>query len=266
MFRCFWDSSISHMKSYFLRWLDFELSAGATISIKKFLPRHRRRRQATSPFIAEGESEFPKDSQLRRAAALERSSCERSSCSRQLVATEAPRDTGCGSFSSLISPYTLVIRSPCPFVCSLVTTFTIDRQRSHPYARHVHDVQWRTITYDALSSPSVFPTFDFFFSRRDWLSNRAVDIAQSCKLTSRSPSVYDERWDESIWLHTCNHVMIWCVYLYKDSSNIQGYIAYIYIMFVEIRYVKNVYHVIFIIFYNYFTLFFPSLSPFFLKI
>lgn len=36
----------------------FELSAGATISIKKFLPRHRRRRQATSPFIAEGDPSF----------------------------------------------------------------------------------------------------------------------------------------------------------------------------------------------------------------
>lgn len=33
-------------------------SAGATISIKKFLPRHRRRRQAASPFIAEGDPSF----------------------------------------------------------------------------------------------------------------------------------------------------------------------------------------------------------------
>lgn len=49
-------------------------------------------------------SEFSKDPQLRHAAALERSSCERSSCSRQLVAVEAPRDTGCGSFSPFL-PY-----------------------------------------------------------------------------------------------------------------------------------------------------------------
>jgi len=33
-------------------------SAGAAISIKKFLSRHRRRRQATSPFIAKGDPSF----------------------------------------------------------------------------------------------------------------------------------------------------------------------------------------------------------------
>ena len=108
-------------------------SAGATISIKKFLPRHRRRRQATSPFIAEGDPSF-----------LRIRSCGTLLLSKEVHANDpAARDSS--SLSKLpvipdaevfhhfflISRYALVTRSFYLFVCLLVGTFTIDRCRSH---------------------------------------------------------------------------------------------------------------------------------------
>lgn len=91
-------------------------------------------------------SEFSKDPQLRHAAALERSSCERSSCSRQLVAVEAPRDTGCGSFSPFL-PYTALCPSnliPLPICLSVSEDFY---HRSLPFALscvHTHACQRTT--------------------------------------------------------------------------------------------------------------------------
>lgn len=144
--------------------------ARATISIKKFLPRHRRRRQATSPFIAEGDPSFLR---IRSCGTLllERSSCERSSCSRQLVAVEAPCDTGYESFSAFL-PYIVLCPSnsiPCLFVWLLVRTFTIDRRHSHSHAyiftRVTHDMQFRKITSNFFL-PTVF--LIRIFSWRDW--------------------------------------------------------------------------------------------------
>lgn len=100
IFRCFWDGSISHTRSYILRWL-FRALCWSNHLHQKIPSASSTAPAGDVAFYCGRRSEFPKDPQLRRAAALERSSCERSSCSRQLVATEALRDTGCGSFSPL---------------------------------------------------------------------------------------------------------------------------------------------------------------------
>lgn len=138
-------------------------SAGATISIKKFLPRHRRRRQATSPFIAEGDPSF-----------LRIRSCGTLLLSKEVHANDpAARDSSSLSKLpvipdaevfhrfSLISRYALVTRSPCLFVCPLVRTFTIDRRHSHSYAfiftRVTRDMQFKKKMTSNFILPAVFP-------------------------------------------------------------------------------------------------------------
>ena len=126
-------------------------------------------------------SEFSKDPQLRHAAALERSSCERSSCLRQLVAVEAPRDTGCGSFSPFL-PYIALCPSNSILlpIClsSLVGTFTIDRCRSHSHAyvskQVMHDMQFKKITFNSFPLGN-FPRSNFLSVRL--VSSKAVNIA-----------------------------------------------------------------------------------------
>jgi len=131
-------------------------------------------------FYCERRSEFSKDPQLRHAAAFERSSCERSSCSRQLVAVEAPHDTGCGSFLPFL-PYIalcLVTRSPYLFVCPLVKTSIIDRCRSHSHARTYSRASYTTCNLEKFPSLSCwqFSSFPNFLPVR-LVSSKVVNIA-----------------------------------------------------------------------------------------
>jgi len=129
---CFFFERKTHSKIYISlhsRWLDilhkivlphrWLFRAGATISIKKFLPRHRRRRQATSPFIAEGDPSFLRIRSCgtlllsKEVHANDPAACDSSSLSKLPVIPDAE----VFHHFSLISRYALVTRSFYLFVC-----------------------------------------------------------------------------------------------------------------------------------------------------
>lgn len=136
-------SDISHEIT--LLQMTISSSAGATISIKKFLPRHRQRRQATSPFIAEGDPSF-----------LRIRSCGTLLLSKEVHANDPaardssslsklpPRDTGCESFSPFFPYIALCPSNSIPLsICLSVSEdhrsapFTYSCVRTHArHARH----------------------------------------------------------------------------------------------------------------------------------